>query len=366
MNPQRDEFNEGGNDANPFSADLNSAFHSGAAAGNTQLFREGGMPSGQRRKVLSLGALVAVLAVGGYLYYAGYFGGGHGLTVSDHDGKDDMDDDFSDDKAKKEIAAKKAALASAANQAAEAKKAAEKPVEHAADAMRHVDHMQNDVKKAPAGKIHNDMSLADYQNQPEAKPVHHRHHRSHAHRWAKAKAPAVIRGPSSQSRIDYDEALGFAELTWEGPGDYVLMSRNENMQPIAEKFEVSGSSFKVHNPYPGRWYWQVQNKAGLSKVSSFNVAAPARRAISLTSQKEGDTIEGNGGVIHWTGDTKVSYYRVELSQDKWTNPPFRFATSGTQLAIRGVPAGSYKLRLGGFSESSGRWEYTQPIAVTIH
>jgi hypothetical protein len=77
-------------------------------------------------------------------------------------------------------------------------------------------------------------------------------------------------------------------------------------------------------------------------------------------------LAGSGGVVSWTGDKGVAYYRVELNQsDDWSNPMFKFSSSGSQVQLNGVGAGQYQLRLGAFSEVSGRWEFTQPIAVTI-
>ena len=62
----------------------------------------------------------------------------------------------------------------------------------------------------------------------------------------------------------------------------------------------------------------------------------------------------------------MAYYRVELNQgDDWSNPQFKFSSSGTQVQLNGVAAGQYSMRLGAFSEVSGRWEYTQPTSVTV-
>jgi hypothetical protein len=113
-------------------------------------------------------------------------------------------------------------------------------------------------------------------------------------------------------------------------------------------------------------FWKVESEAGASEVRSFSVSAPVRRNVALTAPAGGGTLAGTGGVVSWTGDKGVAYYRVELNQsDDWSNPQFKFSSSGSQAQLNGVSAGQYKMRLGAFSEVSGRWEYTQPISVNV-
>jgi hypothetical protein len=138
------------------------------------------------------------------------------------------------------------------------------------------------------------------------------------------------------------------------------------MQPEVMRVKVSGSSYAFHHPWPGQWFWKVESEGGASDVRSFSVAAPIRRNIALSAPAAGAALAGSGGVVAWTGDKGVAYYRVELNQsDDWSNPMFKFSSSGSQVQLNGVGAGQYQLRLGAFSEVSGRWEFTQPIAVTI-
>ena len=104
----------------------------------------------------------------------------------------------------------------------------------------------------------------------------------------------------------------------------------------------------------------------MSEPRSFSVSAPIRRNVALTAPTSGGTIAGTGGVVSWTGDKGVAYYRVEMNQgDDWTNPQFKFSSSGAQSQLNAVPAGSYQMRLGAFSEVSGRWEYGQVMPVTV-
>jgi hypothetical protein len=117
---------------------------------------------------------------------------------------------------------------------------------------------------------------------------------------------------------------------------------------------------------PGNWYWQITNSEGKSPVWSFTIENPIPRNISLVQPNSGSKVSGSGGIVTWTGDSKVSYYKVQISSGgNWNNPEYSFSTVGTQLSINGVSAGSYSLRIGAFSEVSGKWEYTSPVSVSI-
>lgn len=173
--------------------------------------------------------------------------------------------------------------------------------------------------------------------------------------------------PAPDDSITYDETKGPAVFRWEGPaGGYIVFSRNPNFQPETMRIAVKGNSYRFRNPYPGNWYWRVENAEGVSEVRKFTVLPPVRRNIVFKEPVAGGEVQGNGGIIAWQGDTKVAFYRVELStNNNWTNPTYRFATSGERIELQNVAAGNYQLRIGAFSEVSGRWEYTVPINVTV-
>ncbi len=97
------------------------------------------------------------------------------------------------------------------------------------------------------------------------------------------------------------------------------------------------------------------------------IKPPKRRKISLLGLPKGSSLGKDEELISWHGDTLVTYYRLEFSKskDNWANPKYRFATSGTSLVVKGVQPDRYHLRLGAFSEVSGRWEYTDPLAVVV-
>lgn len=170
--------------------------------------------------------------------------------------------------------------------------------------------------------------------------------------------------PEDGSSLNYDESQGPAMFRWTGGGGYIVFSRNASMNPVVYRLRVSGNEYAFNQPWPGTWYWKVENSSGSTEVRSFRVAAPARRSIQLTEPTSG-SVAGNGGVIAWQGDSSVAYYRVELSNAGWANPTHRFATSGNSVKLEGVAAGSYEMRVGAFSEVAGRFEYTTPTSVTV-
>lgn len=171
-------------------------------------------------------------------------------------------------------------------------------------------------------------------------------------------------GPENGSTRFYDESAQRAAFTWQGGPAWIKFSRTQDMKAIEVKAWVTSGKYYFHQPYPGTWYWQVSNNLGSSDVHTFVINPPVRRKVVLSEPADGATL-ASGGKVVWTGDTRVAFYRVELGDGDWTKPAHRFATSGTELALKGVSAGSYKLRLGSFSEVSGQWEYSTPIKITV-
>ena len=182
-----------------------------------------------------------------------------------------------------------------------------------------------------------------------------------------ATVPPSLTSPADGMSRTYDETTEPPLFTWAGsPGGWLAISEHQSMKPLILHRKVEKNSLKIRKLMPGKWFWQVTNKAGASQVRSFMIQQPVARQLNLRIPSEGASLAGTGGVVVWTGDQKVSFYRVELSSDgSWANPTHRFATSGTQLRISNVAAGSYGLRLGAFSEVSGRWEYTDPVNITV-
>lgn len=176
-----------------------------------------------------------------------------------------------------------------------------------------------------------------------------------------------VMSPADGQSRDYDETTGGAIFQWEGGADYIVFSRSSSMTPVVRRIRVTGNnSYSLRDAYPGRWYWRLESEdqSSYSDVQSFSISPPPLRSISLSEPTAGANISGDS-LVSWSGDNKVSYYRVELSDGNFAAPNYRFSTTGTSMQISGVMSGSYQLRVGGFSEVSGRWEYSQPISVTV-
>ena len=178
-------------------------------------------------------------------------------------------------------------------------------------------------------------------------------------------APEALVPKNAKARL-YDETSSDAEFTWSGsPGGSISFSRTAGMKNSVRKVKVDGNSYVFRHPWPGTWYWQVENGAGKSAVQTFSVAAPVRRNIAVSSPQPGATLPGNGGLVSWSADQSVARYKVELSNGDWANPAHRQQTVGNDLQLSGVAPGSYQMRVGAWSEVAGRWEYTTPMAITV-
>lgn len=176
----------------------------------------------------------------------------------------------------------------------------------------------------------------------------------------------TVNFPEDGAAIAYDETVGPARFSWNGGRGRLELSRSPSMRPIEMNIPVKRGAYSLHQPAPGVWFWRVKTADGVSDVRSFTVEAPVRRKLSVTAPPPGATLAAAGGQVSWQGDSKVTYYRVELTNaNDWANPPYKFATAGSAVAIQGVTPGPYKMRVGAFSEISGRWEYTSPMDVTV-
>ena len=136
------------------------------------------------------------------------------------------------------------------------------------------------------------------------------------------------------------------------------------MKPIVKQQIVTGNSFTFSRANPGVWYWKLTNTKGASKVRMFKINPPVERRIELIQPKTGSSIK-NGHMIKWSGDSHITYYRMELSKNGWANPTYRFASSGTETRLNNIAPGKYEIRVGAFSEVSGRWEYSTPQKISV-
>jgi hypothetical protein len=297
-----------GTQSNPFTADLKGEFTSNFGTNTnavSQIFKDGSFGSSDKTRYIIFGAVIILVAVVGWFLLSG--------------SGDEAADVAEDDVAAEDPSATTAATPEDAAKPADAAPTAEAPAAAPAP----------ETMAPPAGAI-------------------------------------SLSSPDNGASLTYDETQGAALFSWSGGPGTIVFSRHSSMQPEVMRVKVSNSSYSFHHPWPGQWFWKVESEGGASEVRSFSVSAPIRRNIAITAPASGASLAGTGGVVSWTGDKAVAYYRVELNQgDDWSNPLFKFSSAGSQLELNGVGAGQYQLRLGAFSEVSGRWEFTQPISVTV-
>ena len=310
---------------NPFTADLKGEFTSNFGTNTnavSEIFKEGGFVSNNRTKYMIIGGVaIAVLAIGAYF-----------LTSSDERSSEEM---------------------------ADGDQAGEEATAEDDDAIpKEESQVVADAKTKEAAATAATAATAAAPAVPAAN--------ASARTGGGASGGAVtLSEPADASTISYDETQGPATFSWTGGGGTLIFSRNSSMHPVSRKIQVSGNSYSFSHPWPGTWYWKVQNSSGATEVRSFVVNPAPRRNVALQDPAAGAAVSGNGGTVSWQGDSKVAYYRVELSTGTWANPQFRFSSSGNSLQLQGVTAGPYQMRVGAFSEVAGRWEYSNPQAVTV-
>lgn len=307
--------------SNPFTADLKGEFASNFGTNTnamSQIFKEGSYANSNRSRYILLAILLVAVAATGYLYLE----------------TESTDDEFLPPETAEVVEKLEKAPATAPQAAAVA---STPPVADPAAAA------------AAANQVAAQAAAA-----AEAAPAEG------------AGGPVSINFPEDQASIAYDETVGPARFSWNGGAGTLELSRNASMKPVEMTIPVKKGAYSLHQPAPGTWYWRVKTASGTSDIRSFNVDAPVRRKLTVTAPAAGAALAGNGGQVTWTGDSKVTYYRVELSNAQdWANPAYKFATAGSIATIQGVTPGAYKMRVGAFSEVSGRWEYSTPVDVTI-
>lgn len=309
-NQPKDTFNSQpatGTQSNPFTADLKGEFTSNFGTNTnavSQIFKDGSFGGSNKNRYIIFGLLLFLVAVVGWFVLSG-----------GEEGEEVAEDDVAGEEALAADGAKTEEAATPAENIATA------PVASATQAPAEI---------------------------------------------APAASSISLSAPENGASLAYDETQGAAMFSWNGGPGTIIFSRNSSMSPEVMRVKVSSSSYAFHHPWPGQWFWKLESEGGASDVRSFSVSAPVRRNVALTAPAAGASLAGSGGVVSWTGDKAVAYYRVELNQsDDWSNPMFKFSSSGSQVQLSAVTAGKYQLRLGAFSEVSGRWEFTEPFEVMV-
>ena len=320
--------------SNPFTGDMKGGEFTSDFGTNTnavsQIFKGGGFGTSEKGKYIIIGVIVLAIAIGGAFLL---FDSGDSTESADGgDGTEEVGDAATGDQATTDgtEAAKEDGSAATTDQAA---------------------------TDQAAGQTATDSAVAEA---PAAAPTAGTH--------AGATGSLAIGQPNDGASHDYDETQGPAVFEWTGSADRIVFSRHANMNPVERSVSLKGkTNYQFDHPYPGTWFWKIENSEGASEVRRFVVNPPARRNFPVSQPTSGSSLSGNGGVVSWQGDSKVAWYAVQLVTPgaSWATPQYRFGTSGTSIALQGVTAGSYDMRVGAFSEVSGRWEWQEIKGVTV-
>lgn len=169
-----------------------------------------------------------------------------------------------------------------------------------------------------------------------------------------------VASPIGGADASYNESMAAPRFSWQGNADKIMFSRSASMRPVYRWADVTGrNSYEFQGVFPGNWYWQLQGPDGMSDIKSFTISPPSRRQISIIEPQSGAALSGNGGFVAWSSADKVARYQVQFKTPdmSWANPTYRYGTVGTKVAVSGISPGTYDMRVGAFSEVSGRWEW---------
>lgn len=177
-----------------------------------------------------------------------------------------------------------------------------------------------------------------------------------------------VASPIGGADASYNESMAAPRFTWQGNADKIMFSRSASMRPVYRWADVTGrNSYEFQGVFPGNWYWQLQGPDGMSDIKSFTISPPSRRQISIIEPQSGAALSGNGGFVAWSSADKVARYQVQFKTPdmSWANPTYRYGTVGTKVAVSGIAPGTYDMRVGAFSEVSGRWEWHVMKGIAI-
>ena len=169
----------------------------------------------------------------------------------------------------------------------------------------------------------------------------------------------TVNQPFEGASLPYDETQGPATFSWSGEADRIVFARNSSMSPIIRSVNVTGrQSYRYLHPHPGTFYWRLENAEGGTPAQSFTIMPPIRRNVVVSQPTAGGSL-GVDGVVAWQPDSKIAFYKVQLTSSggSWSVPAHSFSTSGSSIQLQGVSEGVYDFRVGAFSEVAGRFEW---------
>lgn len=240
------------------------------------------------------------------------------------------------------------------------------------------------MDKEPKEEVENDLSLQDSTEKSDSSPKTDPFHDSasatpeYLEKTDSTQTSISLLSPANGEQIEYNELIngGYTSFQWDGiSSGKLLISPLSDMSVVYRQIPINGThlDLKLYPKNQGHsdsWYWQIISESENSEKFSFTILPARKRTISLISISNGAVIEIGKTPISWEGDEQISYYRIELVKEEtegnlsWGSP-YRFATKNNTLLINTIPQGAYQLRLGAHSRVAGKWEYIEPIRVTL-
>jgi hypothetical protein len=179
---------------------------------------------------------------------------------------------------------------------------------------------------------------------------------------AATDAPATD-APASEvtdsSAWTYNEAKG-GPVVKAKPGAVIEVSRSSNFSDSYVSGTATNGTFRIPNPPPGEIFWREQGSQSATKIT---VSAAPKLQFSFSSP---GTVAADGALSWDASGAKAAFYRVELSADgNFASPAFVFSTSKTSAKLSGTSAGKYHVRIGGYNEQAGQWQFSKAAMVEV-
>lgn len=170
-------------------------------------------------------------------------------------------------------------------------------------------------------------------------------------------APAPQVGDTSSWR--YDETKGGPVVDAKA-GAVVEVSRSADFSAVYVSGSAKNGRFRIPNPPPGEIFWREQGSQSAHKIS---VSEAPKLQFNFSSP---GTVAADGQLSWDASGAKVAFYRVEFSSDaSFASPSFVVSTSKNSAAISGVSAGKYYVRIAGYNEQAGQWQFSKDATLEV-
>jgi hypothetical protein len=173
--------------------------------------------------------------------------------------------------------------------------------------------------------------------------------------------------PKEGASMVFDLTKGPATFKWQGEATKIIFSLNKTMKPIARRIDVIGkSSYGFRGIKPATWFWRLDTSLGEGAVQSFKIRRPKARNFEFTQPVTGSSISRQSAPISWKPAKKVAWYKLIVYRKGGKKAILVKGTSGSKLTINNIKPGQYEMKLGAFSEVSGKWEWKRITDITVN